>query len=109
MSLPLKWEFPGGKIDSGESEEECLRREIAEELGILVKVGLALPPHTHQYDTFFVTLYPFICTIKSGKITLREHAALIWLSPQELNTLDWADADISVVGEYLQIARETHT
>jgi mutator protein MutT len=49
MSLPLKWEFPGGKIDQGESPEECLRREIAEEMNIQVEIGCSLPPSTHKY------------------------------------------------------------
>ena len=109
MRLPLKWEFPGGKIEPGESAEECLQREVTEELGVHVKVCLALSPHMHQYNTFSFTLYPFVCTIISGEITLREHAALIWLSPQELIVLNWADADIPVIDEYLRVMKETHT
>jgi len=99
-SLPLKWEFPGGKIDHGESAQECLRRELAEEIGIHVDVRLELPPHTHQYNTFSVTLYPFICTITSGEIVLHEHAAATWLPPEHLQTLDWAEADLPVIDAY---------
>jgi 8-oxo-dGTP diphosphatase len=101
MSLPLKWEFPGGKIDGGESPEECLRRELVEEMGISVRVGKSLAPSTHQYPTFAVTLYPFICSIESGDIVLYEHAIIAWLLPEQLNTLDWAKADLPVIESYL--------
>ena len=100
MSLPHKWEFPGGKIDPGESPEECLRRELLEELGIHVHVGECLPASTHQYPTFGVTLYPFVCDIKSGEIVLHEHSAVTWLSLDKLNTLDWAEADLPVIAAY---------
>lgn len=101
MSQPLKWEFPGGKIDHGESREECLRREIFEEMGIEVSVGKNLPATTHDYPTFSVTLYPFICSINSGEIVLHEHAAISWLPPEKLHTLDWAEADMPVIESYL--------
>lgn len=100
MSLPLKWEFPGGKIDEGESPETCLRRELQEELGIEASVGEALTVTTHTYTLFSVTLYPFICEIRSGEITLHEHHAMVWLPPEELHTLDWAEADLPIIREY---------
>jgi 8-oxo-dGTP diphosphatase len=105
MNMPLKWEFPGGKIDPGESAEDCLRREVAEEIGIGVDIILALPLHTHRYDTFIVTLYPFVCRISSGDIVLYEHAALTWLAPEELHSLDWADADLPVIEAYRHLSR----
>lgn len=101
MSLPNKWEFPGGKLDNGESLQECLRRELAEEMGICLSVKRALPPYTHHYPTFTVTLYPFICSIEAGDIVLHEHAAIVWLPPDDLHTLDWADADLPVLNNYL--------
>ena len=101
MSLPLKWEFPGGKINHGETPEECLQRELLEELGIYVRVGVQLPTSEHQYPTFAITLYPFICSIESGEIVLHEHTAAIWLSPKDLHILEWAEADISVIDSYL--------
>jgi len=101
MSLPLKWEFPGGKIDPGESPEECLRRELVEELGIQVAVGKSLPPSTHHYPTFTVTLYPYVCTITAGEIVIHEHASIVWLPLDELHSLDWAEADLPVIAEYL--------
>jgi 8-oxo-dGTP diphosphatase len=100
MSLPLKWEFPGGKINDGESPEECLKRELAEELGIEVTIGASMPISTYYYPKFSVTLYPFICKIVSGEIVLHEHAAMSWLSPEELHGLDWAEADGPVIKEY---------
>lgn len=103
MSLPLKWEFPGGKIDPGESAEECLRRELVEELNIAVHVDRRLTARTHQYPDFAVTLYPFICEIVSGEPVLHEHAAIIWLSPEKLPALDWAAADLPVIQEYLKL------
>jgi len=101
MSLPLKWEFPGGKIEKGESPEDCLKRELLEELGIQVSVDKALSPSTHPYPTFTVTLHPFICSIDSGNIVLHEHAAITWLPQEKLFSLDWAEADIPVIKSYL--------
>ncbi|WP_279384509.1 (deoxy)nucleoside triphosphate pyrophosphohydrolase [Geotalea toluenoxydans] len=76
MSLPLKWELPGGKINHGETTEECLQRELMEELGIQVNVGKGLSANTHDYPTFSITLHPFVCAIESGDIVLHEHADL---------------------------------
>lgn len=100
VSMPLKWEFPGGKINEGESPQECLKRELAEELGIEVTIGAPLSVSTYQYPAFSVTLYPFICKIKSGEIILHEHAAMKWLTPEELRNLDWPEANWPVIKEY---------
>jgi mutator protein MutT len=102
MNLPLKWEFPGGKLEAGESAEECLQRELMEEMGVIISVGRPLPLHTHSYDTFTVTLYPFVCSMTSEHITLHEHAAMVWLPPEELHSLDWAEADWPVLAAYQQ-------
>jgi 8-oxo-dGTP diphosphatase len=104
MAMPLKWEFPGGKINPGETPEHCLCREIAEELSIKVAVHHALAEKTHAYPEFTITLYPFVCNIISGSITLREHAAVTWLPREELASLDWAAADRPVLETYLQFA-----
>src|SRR5687767_283888 len=100
MSLPLKWEFPGGKVNPNESYEDCLRRELLEELGLHTRIKQRLEPSTHQYPTFLITLYPFVCSIEAGEPELREHSALRWLSASELRTLDWAAADIPVLDSY---------
>ncbi len=100
MSLPLKWEFPGGKINDGERPEECLSRELYEELGISVVISRPLAPVTHQYPTFIITLYPFVCKIITGEIILHEHKAFTWLPPEKLHELDWAEADMPVIKNY---------
>jgi 8-oxo-dGTP diphosphatase len=101
MSMPEKWEFPGGKIESGESKQECLKRELIEELGISVHLLRELNSSIYDYPQFSITLYPFVCTIEPGEITLHEHASLVWLKPTELHTLDWAEADIAVLNCYI--------
>lgn len=97
MSLPLKWEFPGGKLEAGESPEQCLQRELREELAITVRVGQGLEPVIHGYPTFTVTLYPFLCDNLQGNMILHEHSAACWLAPHELPTLDWAEADLPII------------
>ena len=78
-----------------------MQRELLEELNIQVGILKSLPASTHSYQTFTVTLYPFLCSIKSGEILLQEHAAITWLPPDELATLDWAEADLPVIESYL--------
>lgn len=107
MSLPLKWEFPGGKIKERETPEECLVREVMEELGLKVTVGLPLRKVSHAYAGFFVTLYPFICTIDAGALTLHEHKTVRWLPPDGLASLDWAAADLPIIAAYLELTRTT--
>jgi 8-oxo-dGTP diphosphatase len=102
MNLPLKWEFPGGKIKQGESPEQCVVREVSEELNVVVAVALSLPSVSHDYPDFSVTLYPFTCDIISGEITLREHKALLWMSSQELWSLDWIAADLPIISAYCE-------
>ena len=102
MRMPLKWEFPGGKIEPGEGTEASLHRELMEEMGLRVVVKRALPPSTHRYPAFMVKLHPFVCAIRSGKMTLNEHRAVVWLKPDDLPTLDWVEADLAVVEAYRQ-------
>ena len=102
MRLPLKWEFPGGKIETGETPEVCLKRELMEELEISISIEEALEPMTHAYDGFTVTLYPFICDMAPGKMVLHEHADSAWLKPADLSGLDWAEADRPVLSAFLE-------
>jgi 8-oxo-dGTP diphosphatase len=107
MSLPLKWEFPGGKINEDESVSECLKREVLEELGIEVMIHEPYPEVTYSYPAFMVTLYPYRCTISAGEIVVHEHKAIAWTMPEELLGLDWADADWPIINTYLERHRKT--
>lgn len=103
MSMPLKWEFPGGKLEEGESEEECLLREIHEELGLGVQITNRLKENIHEYhENLRIRLIPFICEIISGELSLKEHSQSKWLEKPDLLLLDWADADISIVLDYMK-------
>lgn len=102
MSLPLKWELPGGKIEPNESDEDCLVREIKEELNIEIEIIKSLEPNKHVYPTITIQLIPFICKQISGSIILKEHAAFKWLNTNELLDLDWAEADIPIINNYIK-------
>ncbi len=104
MKLPLKWEFPGGKIETGESKEKCLRREIKEELHIDICIHNALTMVEHHYADFSLQLYPFVCTLQSGEVKVLEHAQAIWVDTAQLRNYDWAEADIPIVNEYTAYA-----
>lgn len=101
MKLPLKIEFPGGKVESGEMPENCLIREIQEELAVTIAIILEMPSHQHSYPDSQINLIPFVCRIIDGTIVLNEHAAYAWLEADQLSDLDWAPADIPVVRNYL--------
>ncbi|QQD13399.1 (deoxy)nucleoside triphosphate pyrophosphohydrolase [Sphingobacterium sp. UDSM-2020] len=103
MKLPMKWEFPGGKIEQDESKEDCLQREIKEELGMIITIDRALKPVEYQYPDFSICLYPFICRWESGQVVPTEHKQAIWVDASELLNYDWAEADLPIVREYLSL------
>jgi 8-oxo-dGTP diphosphatase len=103
MSLPLKWEFPGGKVEEEERHEDCLKREIREELGLEIEIVQDLPSNIHQYpNKETIKLIPFICRITGGALELREHGQALWLKKEKLLSLDWAEADLPIVEDYVR-------
>lgn len=91
------WEFPGGKIEAGETPREALEREIDEELHCQVDVGAEITTTAHAYDFGVVSLTTFFCELVTGEPRLTEHAAVKWLEPEILDSLTWAPADIPAV------------
>lgn len=96
-SRPGLWEFPGGKIHPEESSEQCIIREIQEELNVNIQVLHRLIPVEFDYGTRQIRLIPFSCEMVSGKIVLTEHLALRWFSPDEWETIDWLGADRELI------------
>lgn len=97
MSHPNLWEFPGGKIEEGESPEESLIREIKEELGCMVEVYELIKDVVHEYPNIIVHLLTYKTKIVEGTPTAKEHAELKWMPLEELPSLQWAPADIPTV------------
>lgn len=105
-SLPLKWEFPGGKLEDGETEVEGLIREIREELEVEITIGDRLPLSVRDDGWREIQLVPFVCQLRTFDIHLTEHAQMRWLAPDELAILDWAEADLGVIDSYLNYLDE---
>ena len=91
------WEFPGGKIEEGESPEEALVREIEEELDTVVEVGELIDTVEYDYPNFHLSMDCFICTIKEGNLVLKEHEDAKWLTKDTLHSVDWLPADEGLV------------
>ncbi|MGI6879728.1 (deoxy)nucleoside triphosphate pyrophosphohydrolase [Microbacterium sp. gxy059] len=96
-SLAGLWEFPGGKIEQGETAREALQREITEELECVVEVGDEVATTAHEYDFGVVHLTTFLCRLVEGTPHLTEHTEVTWLRPADLATLTWAPADVPAV------------
>jgi len=103
MKLPLKWEFAGGKIEEGESEVDCIKREIHEELNIVIEIEKRLTPVTYEYSDFKIELIPFIAKYIKGELILKEHKNFVLANREELHKLDWAEADLPILKEFLEI------
>jgi len=96
------WEFPGGKIESGETHREALERELMEELSIGASMEQYLMTLTHQYETFHLTMHLYWTKIVSGTLTLNEHSDFKWISKEELEGVNWVPADVVVVERIIE-------
>jgi 8-oxo-dGTP diphosphatase len=92
-----QWEFPGGKVEAGESHQAALIRELREELGVEVVVGTALQPVRWTYDRGEILLMPYLCVITCGQPHPHEHELITWCAPRDFAQLDWAAADLPIL------------
>ena len=92
-----KYEFPGGKVEEGETHEQALKREISEELNINIEILKYLTTVHHHYPDFSIILHAFICEIGHGNIVLNEHKEYKWLLPEQLQSVEWAAADKEII------------
>lgn len=93
------WEFPGGKVESNETPEAALAREIKEELDTEIKVGNYVDTIEYDYPNFHLSMECYQCSVISGKLTLLEHENAKWLGADNLNSVDWLPADVSILGK----------
>lgn len=101
MSLPLKWEFPGGKLNEDENAENCILRELKEELNINVRIIDRFKDYPYNYENVSINLIPFITEYIDGQLILHEHKNAKWVNINELTSLDWAAADIPIVIDFI--------
>jgi 8-oxo-dGTP diphosphatase len=97
-----KWEFPGGKMEAGETEQETIIREIKEELDMDISVNSKLVTVEHSYPDFHLTMHTYMCETNQSEPKLTEHLAYQWLEKSELTKLDWAGADLPIVEAILK-------
>lgn len=99
---PWKWEFPGGKVHSLETPEECIVREIEEELRIGIEILEPLLSVEFDYGKGMIKLIPYLCRVVRGEMVLTEHVALRWITLDEWQTLDWQEADVQLMHKNLE-------
>ena len=100
------WEFPGGKIEAGETPEEALKREISEELDTIISVEKLIDTVEWDYPTFHLTMHCYWCSLAGGSLTLKEHKAAKWLSANELDSVDWLPADREIIDAVRAVLEE---
>jgi 8-oxo-dGTP diphosphatase len=109
MRMPGRWEFPGGKVEPGETDRQALRRELREELAVDVRVTEPVGTVVHRYATFEIELVAYRCTNRQGELEAREHETLLWLTASELEVVAWSDADLALLPDVsLALATEPH-
>lgn len=103
--ISYKYEFPGGKLEQGESSEEALNRELMEEMDVNVDINDMQYFYTvdYEYPDFKIKMHSFICNVDNDNINLKEHNAIKWLEKDQLNTLDWAAADLPIVEKLMSV------
>lgn len=106
MKHPYSWEFPGGKVEAGESHWEALQRELSEELEIEVQNPQPLKSVTWAYGSRVIVLQPIICELRGGKLQLKEHCDGRWLSLEQMSAFDILDADREIIEQLINLRDE---
>ncbi len=104
--ISYKYEFPGGKLEEDENEEDALKREIAEELNLEIDIAEKFLVLTHEYLDFDLTMHSYLCKANTEQLVLKEHIDAKWLHKNELIELDWAAADLPIVSKLINTNHE---